>query len=160
MIRAPPKFTAKQNWLEERAVRSFKIAVKKNIADAPKYSRPCREILTHASIDTHHLPHSATGIPPALAMTGRCDISSGYPHTAFNHDPEIAESVMEINNNVRNITNARNAIVFADAHRAVRTMMSRKAPDRPMSHFFWRVGANCDGRILGRYLSGGRGIRQ
>ena len=51
-------------------------------------------------------------------MTGRCDISDGYFHAAFNHDPEIADSVMKINNNMRNITNARNAVIHADASHA------------------------------------------
>ena len=136
MIQAP-QFTPQQNGLAERAVRSFKIAVK-NIFAATKDACPCQEILTQAVIAKNHVPHTTTGLPPALAMTGRCDILAGFSHTAFNHDPEIADSVMKANNGMRTIMNARNAIIFADAKNAVRTMISRKAPDR-----FWVIFCGC-----------------
>ena len=138
MIQAP-QFTPHQNGLADRAVRSFKIAVK-NIFSAAENACPCQEILTQAVIAKNHVPHTTTGMPPALAMTGRCDILEGYSHTAFSHDPEIADSVMKVNNIIRNIMNARNAIIFADANCAVRTMLARKAPGRFPESFF--VGAS------------------
>ena len=87
---------------------------------------PRREISTQKVTAKNNAPHTTTGLPHDSAMAGRCDILGGYSHTAFNHDPESADSVMRANNGLRNITNAREAIVLAGAWCAIRTMISRK----------------------------------
>ena len=123
-----------ENGLAEGAVRSFKMTVL-NICGSMTDSFPFQENLARSAIAKNHAPRSATGIPPALAMTGRCDILSVYSHAAFNRAPEIDDSVMEIQNNMRNVTNARIAVIFAAENRAGRTMLSRKSTGPFPSHF-------------------------
>ena len=134
MIHAP-KYAPYQNGLAERSTRSLKIAVK-NITAATRALAPTQEISTQAVIAKNHVPHAVTGIPPALAMTGRCDFLSGCGHTAFAQDPEKADSLSRINNSLVTIMNARNAIIFADANNAIKTMLGRKAPDRFNIYFY------------------------
>ena len=136
-----PSIHSPTKW-NSRACRAIIQNCGGNIFPATKNARPCQEILTRSAIAENHAPHTTTGLPPALAMTGRCDILAGYSHTAFNHDPEIADPVMKVINITRNITHARNAIISADANCAVRTMLPRKAPGLFSSHFCWRVSAN------------------
>ena len=133
MIHAP-KFSPNQNGLAERSTRSLEIAVK-NLITATQALAPTQEILTQAVIAKNHVPHAVTGIPPAMAMTGRCDILDGHGQTAFTHDPNASDSLIRTTNNLNNILNARNAIIAADASYAIKTMLSRKSPDRCMTHF-------------------------
>ena len=84
----------------------------------------------------NHVPHAVTGVPPALAMTGRCDILPGYSHTAFIHDPDLADSLTRVNNSLSTILNARNAIITADASNAIKTMLTLKSPGRYKVHFY------------------------
>lgn len=134
MIHAP-KFSPYQNGLAERSTRSLEIAVK-NIITATKAKCPTQEISTQAVIAKNHVPRAAPGLSPALAMTGRCDILAGHGRIAFNRDPEKCDSLLRMNNSMSNILHARNAIITADATNAIKTMLSRKSPDRYMIHFF------------------------
>ena len=106
-----PQSTPQRIGLAERAVRSFRLAVGNIYASAAK-ARPCQEIPTRSVIAENHAPRTTTGFPLALAMAGRCDILAGYSRAAFSHNPEIADSATKVNNIMRNITNARNAIIF------------------------------------------------
>ena len=67
-----------------------------------------------------------TGVSPALAMTGRCDILPGYGRAAVIHDPEQSDSLLRANNSMSTILNARNAIIDADAINDIKTMLTRK----------------------------------
>ena len=68
-------------------------------------------------------------------MTGRCDILSGYSHTASVHAPEQADSLLKVNNSPVAILNARNAIIADGANNAIKTMLNRISPDRYKIHF-------------------------
>ena len=68
-------------------------------------------------------------------MAGRCDILSGYAHAACNHDPENDDSMLRVNNTIRDITNARNAIIFDVPNASSRAISSRKAPDISLQHY-------------------------
>ena len=46
------------------------------------------------------------------------------------------DSLLQMNNSMSNISNSRNAIITADATHAIKTMLSRKSPDRYAIHFF------------------------
>ena len=133
MIHAP-QFTHQQNGLAERVVRPFSNSTR-NIFGAVENPRPCRGIPTQSVVAKNHVPHSTTEMPTALETTGRFAILSGYSADAFNRDPEIADSVIEIQNYIRGITNARYAAIYAEANRPARTMFLRKAPDRSPGHF-------------------------
>ena len=87
-------------------------------------------IVTQAVIAKNHVPHSITGIPPALATTGRCDILAGYSVTGFNREPDISDSVVRQCNSLKNIMNARDAIILADAENAADSLLRHKPPDR------------------------------
>lgn len=128
MIHAPGR-APNLNGLAEHSTRSLKIGIK-NIIDATPDAFPCREIVTQAVIANNHAPRTATGIPPDLATAGRCDIPAGFPTAEFNHNPDKAGDLLRANNNIRNITNSRNAIIFPDDSHAVRAMIDRKLPDR------------------------------
>ena len=133
MIHAP-RFAPHQNGIAERSTRSLKIAVG-NLTTATNTTDPAQDISTQSAIAKNHVPHSVTGIPPAMAMTGRCDILAGHGYTALTHDPNAFDSLIRVTNNMNNILNARNAIIVADASYAIKTMLSRKSPDRFMTHF-------------------------
>ena len=134
MIHAPQN-APHQNGLAERSTRSLEIAVK-HIISATNAKAPCQEILTQAVIAKNHVPHAVTGVPPALAMTGRCDILPGYSQTAFAHDPDQADSLTRVGNSLSTILNARNAIIIADAKYPIKTVLARKSPARYKSHFY------------------------
>ena len=114
-------------------MRSFKIDVK-NIFFDTESACPRQEILTRAAIAKNQGPRATTGFPPALAMAGRCGVLAGNSQTAFNHDPEIDDSIMEINNNMRNIANERNAIISPK-------QITPFAPCYPDRHlvYFWVI---------------------
>ena len=128
LVQAPPN-TQPQNGLAERAARSLKVEVR-NILSTE--SRPLIEqrILTMAVIAKNRAPRAITGIPPPLAMVGRCDILSGFAQTAFNHNPDSTDPVVRQFNTVRNIMNARNAVIHADANHAIKTCINRPTKDR------------------------------
>ena len=128
LITAPPS-TQSQNGLAERAVRSLKVAVR-NILSTESRPKIDQMILTQAVIAKNHAPHAITGIPPALAMLGRSDILSGHAQVAFNHDPETNSPMIKQMNSLRNIMNARNAVIHADANHAIRTCINRTTKDR------------------------------
>ena len=68
------------------------------------------------TIARNHNPHTAAGIPPALAMTGRSDVMAGCASTIWNYDPESVEAVIAKRQNaMRNILNVRNAAIAASS---------------------------------------------
>ena len=75
-------------------------------------------------------PNSTTGVPPELEMIGRCDILPGCAQAAFNRNPDSPTPGARKFNTVRNITNARNAAIRADANRAIRTRIIRSGEER------------------------------
>ena len=115
---------------------------------------PCRGISTLEVIAKNRAPHSTTGIPPALAMAGRCGILPGYSHIASDRDAEIADSAMRVQNNMRSIKNARNLAIRAESTYATRTTLSRKATGRFMGHFRRRIRQNRHRQITDRGISG------
>ena len=131
---AAPVRTQSQNGLAERNVRSIKTAIR-NLLAAESYPKPEQRIITMAAIAENHAPHSLTGLPPALAMLGRCDVLAGLAQTAFNHNPDSTDPTMRQMNTLRNIMNARNAIIHAEANRVVRICTSRPLADRGKEFF-------------------------
>ena len=138
LVNAPPN-TQSQNGLAERAVRTLKVALK-NILSTESRPKISQKYVTMAVIAKNHAPHTITGIPPALAMTGRSDILAGFAQTAFNHNPESTSPVVKQMNSARNIMNARNAVIHADANHAIRTCISRPIKDR--SKIFFPLGGS------------------
>ena len=126
---AAPVRTQSQNGLAGRNARSIKTAVR-NLLAAESYPKPEQRIVTLAVIAKNHAPHSLTGLPPALAMLGRCDLLAGIAQTAFNHNPDSSGPTMRQMNTLRNITNARNAIIHAEANRLIETCAGRPLTDR------------------------------
>ena len=125
LAQAPPK-TQSQNGLAERAVRSLKVAAG-NILSSESLPKIEQTVLTLAVIAKNHAPHTITGLPPAMEMLGRSDILSGFAQTAFNHNPDSTAPAVKQMNSVRNITNAQNAVIHADANRAIKTCIIRSA---------------------------------
>ena len=118
-IRAPVR-TPHQNGLAERTVRSLKAAVQ-SIVQNENHSQPSQALLTLAVIAKNHAPHAVTGLPPAFAMTGRCDILSGSSTSIWEHDPMNHDSLIPQMNSLRKILEARNAIIQADSTHAIQT---------------------------------------
>ena len=58
-------------------------------------------------------------------MLGRCDILAGMPQEAFKHSPDSGNNQFRQMNCLRNILNARNAIIHADANHVVKSCVSR-----------------------------------
>ena len=129
MIRAPTQ-SPHQNGLDGRSVRSLAPAAR-NIIHATDAKCPSQEVLTQAAIAENHVPRAKTGIPPALAMTGQCDVFAGRAFTAFNRDPKIADSLFRVMNTMSSVMNARNALIFNDANGAIRKMLSLTSPGPP-----------------------------
>ena len=133
-----PKAAPYQNGLAERVVRSLKEALKAILSD--KDEVPSQKNLTQAVMARNHVPHTVTGIPPALAMTGRCDLLAGHAATAWSHNPDTLGPIIQQPNAMRNILNARTAVMVTDAQRTLNTCLQRNLPDR--SHSFYPIGSS------------------
>ena len=127
MISAPPR-APNQNGMMERSFRNSEIAIHAITTD--QSTNPGQDVLTMACIARNHVPHSATGIPPALEMTGRADLLDGAASTIFDHNPSSGDVVIKQANGMRNILNARNDVVEATAKIALETCIDRQLPDR------------------------------
>ena len=128
-----PQGAPYQNGLCERVDRSLKKAL--NAIMAEDRAQPSHRILTHAVMARNHVPHTATGVPPALAMAGRCDFLSEHAATAGSHDPESADPAVAQAGKMRNILNPRPAVLRADANRGLTTCIYRNLPNRT-PHFY------------------------
>ena len=136
MISAPPR-APHQNGMLERTFRNLKIAIRAIMSDPAM--EPGQTVLTLASIARNHVPHTITGIPPCLAMTGRADLLAGAASTIFDHNPVSDEIAIKQRNAMRNILNARNAVITATAMQALKTCIERQLPGR--SREFYPVGS-------------------
>ena len=161
-VRAPAG-AAYQNGLCERSVRQIKIAVR-TIMVAERSTKPTQLILTWATIAKNHVPHATTGIPPAYAMTGRCDILAGYGSTAWQPDRNSDSLMLGQTNPLVQIMQARNAIMTADANNRIDRCIDRNLRDRAQEPFIigqtvqlaigkawvgsWRVVAVTTGNII------------
>ena len=74
-IRAPVR-APRQNGIAERTARSLTAAVQ-SIAINENRREPSQAVLAIAVIAKNHTPRAITGLPPAFAMAGRCDVSCG-----------------------------------------------------------------------------------
>ena len=131
-----PKETPHQNGLFGSVVCPIGISPMQVLLDMSLH--PPQSLLTQVAMTRNHVPHTATGILPEIAMTGRCELLAGHAATAWNHDPLSVDPAVRHVNSIRNIPNARNAIVTEDARRAPITCADRNLPDR--SHEFAPVG--------------------
>ena len=143
-----PKSAPHQNGLTERVVRSLKAGIRAILSDSDL--RPSQTLLTQAVMARNHVPHSVTGIPPALAMTGRCDLLAGHAATAWSHNPDSTDPAVLQANAMRNILVARTAVMAADADRALKTCLSRNLPDR--SHEFYPLGSPVQIALRGSWV--------
>ena len=114
-----PKSSPHQNGLTERVVRPLNAGIRAFLSDSD--IRPSQTVLTQAAMARNHVPHSVTGIPPALAMTGRCDLLAGHAATAWSHYPDSTDPASLPANAMRNILVTRTAVMAADADRALKT---------------------------------------
>ena len=126
-IKAPTR-ASHQNGLAERSVRSLKAAIQ-SIALNDGHANLTQEVITLAVIAKNHAPHAVTGLPPAFAMTGRCDITSGASTCIWEHDPLSHDSLIPQVNSLRKILDARNAILRADSENAIKLCLSHNLPD-------------------------------
>ena len=103
-------------------------------------------------------PRPSAGIPLPLDMTERYDISGGRAATAWGFGPETLGFAVRQVDSARNIPNARNAIISADAKRALVDCGNRNFPDR--SHEFipvWPLAQiDLRGEWVGSYRVVGR----
>ena len=136
MIAAPPR-DSNQNGMMVRSFRNLEISVRAILTDATMV--PGQDVLAMASSARNPVPHSATGIPPALAMTGRADLLAGAASTIFDHDPASGDILVKQQNGMRNILNARNAAIAASARQALKTCDEGQLPDR--SRAFYPIGS-------------------
>ena len=132
-IRAPVR-APHQNGLEERTARSLKADVQ-SIVQNDRYSHPSQALLTLAVISENRTPHSATGLPPAFAMAGRCDVLSGAITCMWEHGHLSHDSLIPQMNSLRKILEARNSVIHADSANAIRTCLNRNLIDRAQEHF-------------------------
>ena len=118
--------------------------------------RPPQALLTQVTMARNRVHHTVTGAPPSLEMTGRCDFLSGHAD-AWNHDPQSADPAARQLNSMRNILNARNAIVSDGEKRALAKCDNRNLPDR--SREFAPVGSLVQiefrGEWVGAYRAAG-----
>ena len=84
-----PQGAPYQNGLCERVVRSLNTELKAILTE--EWAQPSQRILAQAVMERNHVPHTATGLPPALEMTGRCDLLAGRAATAWTHGPESVD---------------------------------------------------------------------
>ena len=155
IIAAPPR-APNQNGMLERSFRNLKIAAHAIMADQTMV--PCQQVLTLASIARNRAPHSVTGIPPALAMTGRADLLDGASSTIFDHDPTSDDILAKQQNSMGNISNARNDAIVSPARQALKTCAARQLPDR--SRNFYPVGSTVQIADRGHWKGSYRVIAQ
>ena len=137
-IKAPTR-ASYQNGLAERSVRSLKAAIQ-SIAWNDGILNLNQEVITLAVIAKNHSPHAITGLPPAFAMTGRCDVASGATTCMWERDPMSRDSLIPQANSLRKILEARNAIMRADSENAVRLCSTHNLPDGKGE--FFPIGAS------------------
>ena len=82
-----------------------------------------------AVIARNHAPRTVTGLPPAFAMAGKCDIVSGSITCMWGNDPLSHDSFIPHMNSLRKILDARNAIAKADSEYAIKTCLDHNPPD-------------------------------
>ena len=104
--------TPQKNGLEERVSRPRKISLKQLLLDMSL--RPSKALPIQVAIARDHVLHTAAGIPPAIAMAGRCYFLAGRASAARNNAPESIDPAVRQLNSMRNLLNARNAINTAD----------------------------------------------
>ena len=135
-----------QDGLFERVVRSMETAVRAIMTEEKKL--PSHRMLNQAAMARNHVPHTATGLPPALAMAGRCDQLVGHAATSWAHDPASTDPAAAQAGAMRNILNGRTAVLKADANRALTTCINRNLPDR--SPHFYPLGATVQIALKGQ----------
>ena len=112
-------------------------------------SRPSKTVLTQVTMARNRAPHTVARIPPALAMAGRSYIRAWRAETEWSHDPLSSDPSARQANAVRNILNARNAIIASDSDRALVACASRNLPDR--SREFHLVGSSVQIALRGAW---------
>ena len=132
-----PKAAPYQNGLAERVARSLKDALEAILAE--EGTTPSQQNSTQDVMARNHVPHSATGVLPALAITGRCDILAGRAATACSYNRDAMDPEIQQENAMRNILNARTAVMVADAQRALNTCLQRNLPGQ--SNDLYPVGS-------------------
>ena len=101
-------------------------------------------------------PHTAAGIPPALAMTWRCGLLAGHASGARPHDPEGNDPAAAHSDEMRHILKARTAVMQADAQRTLAACVNRNLPDR--SKLFYPANDTVCVAILGAWIGAWRAI--
>ena len=139
----PPTKMSHQNGLAERSVRALKAAFQ-SISINEGHPGLTQNTITLAVIAKNHAPRAVTGLPPAYAMTGRCDVASGAATCTLEHDPLSHDSLIPQANAVRKIIDARNEIMKRDSEHAIRTALNQNV----LSH--WFVSADCHWQRLDR----------
>ena len=91
---------------------------------------PSQSLVTQVTMARNNCPQTVTGIPPALEMTDQSDLLDGRASTAWGPDPHSVDPAVRRLNSTRPILNAGNAIITADAKRALVTCVNRNLPDR------------------------------
>ena len=122
-----------RNGLYERVGRSLKAALRAILSD--DRAQPPQRILTQSATARNHVPQTAAGRPPAMEMAGSCDLAAGDAATAWTHDPASSGPAAAQGGEMRNILNARAAVLRADAQRALTTCIGRNLPGR--GQFFY-----------------------
>ena len=132
-IRAPVR-APHRNGLSERTVRPLGAAVQ-SIAINGNRPEPSQAVLTLAVIAKNHSPRSITGLPPAFAMAGRCDVDSGAITCMWEHDPMSHDSLIPQLMTLRGILDATNAAIQADSTHAIKACLNHNKIDRGKEHF-------------------------
>ena len=91
-----PKSAPLQNGLVARAVRTVKVAIRQLLTNAAV--APSQNVVTLVTTARNHVPHTVTGLPPALEMTGRSDFLAGEASKARNHDRESIDPAVRQSN--------------------------------------------------------------